>query len=204
MTWSGIRTSVPSTLRTSAHEALATSRSFAAATSSDPPQPARHSRPRATIRRYIMSSFPRAWAAPSAAARMCSKVNPHKKSLVQGDWIIERFRTCPEQAKSRHDSGDDTGMTNAASERWMVRGRLLLALCLVPWACTAANTPAQNLAYERWAKCGGAFVQLQRVDLDGRISFTFSDASRRAAVLQCLTETGRAGPTLPEPRANPL
>jgi len=38
-------------------------------------------------------------------------------------------------------------------------------------ACTIANTPQQDVAYARWAKCNVPFVQLDRVDLDGRITF---------------------------------
>jgi len=74
----------------------------------------------------------------------------------------------------------------------------LLAIAL--GACASADTPQQSLAYERWARCSSAFVQLERVDLDGRISFQYSDASTRQQVLQCLGEAGRGGPPLPEPR----
>src|SRR5437899_11687010 len=37
-------------------------------------------------------------------------------------------------------------------------------------ACAIANTPRQDLAYARWAKCNAPYVQLDRVDLDGRIT----------------------------------
>ena len=79
--------------------------------------------------------------------------------------------------------------------------RVLLALSLILCACTTANTPQQNLAYERWAKCRSPFVQLERVDLDGRVTFRFSDASGRQEVFACFAEAGRVGPPLPEPRA---
>ena len=67
-------------------------------------------------------------------------------------------------------------------------------------ACTIANTPQQDLAYARWAKCDSSFpVVLERVDLDGRITFRYSAEGGRQGVLQCLADAGRAGPSLPEP-----
>lgn len=74
-------------------------------------------------------------------------------------------------------------------------------LALALGACATANTPQQNLAYERWAKCSAAYVQLERVDVDGRISFMVSDSAGQQEVFRCLAEAGRAGPPLPEPRA---
>jgi hypothetical protein len=72
-------------------------------------------------------------------------------------------------------------------------------VALVVGACTIANTPQQDLAYARWAKCDSSFpVMLERVDLDGRITFWLSSA-RSHEVLQCLAEAGRTGPPLPEP-----
>jgi hypothetical protein len=65
-------------------------------------------------------------------------------------------------------------------------------------ACAIANTPQQDLAYARWAKCNAPYVQLDRVDLDGRIRFRFSNMGGEQAVLQCLAEAGRTGPPLPE------
>jgi hypothetical protein len=66
-------------------------------------------------------------------------------------------------------------------------------------ACGIANTPQQDLAYTRWAKCNASLfpLELERVDLDGRITFRFSPNSQD--VLLCLTEAGRIGPPLPEP-----
>ena len=66
-------------------------------------------------------------------------------------------------------------------------------------ACATANTPQQNLAYERWSKCAVAYVQLERIGLDGRITFQFSNAVDRNAVVQCLAEVGRTGSPLPAP-----
>ena len=81
-----------------------------------------------------------------------------------------------------------------------IAGSSCLALAL--GACTAAaNTPQQNLAYERWARCKAAYVQIEHVSLDGRITFQFSNSADRQAVVQCLTEAGRSGSPLPEPVA---
>ena len=66
-------------------------------------------------------------------------------------------------------------------------------------ACAIANTPQQDLAYARWAQCNASFAQLERVDLDGRITFRFTNAAERREILQCLAEAGRTGPSLPEP-----
>ncbi len=66
-------------------------------------------------------------------------------------------------------------------------------------ACAIANTPQQDLAYARWAKCNSSSipVELERVDLDGRITFRFGPGGQE--VWQCLAEVGRTGPPLPEP-----
>ena len=79
-----------------------------------------------------------------------------------------------------------------------IAGSSCLALALGACA-TAANTPQQNLAYERWARCKSAYVQIEQVSLNGRITFQFSNAADRNAVVQCLTEAGRTGSPLPEP-----
>ena len=73
------------------------------------------------------------------------------------------------------------------------------AFALVLGACAIANTPQQDLAYARWAQCNASFAQLERVDLDGRITFRFSSAGGRQEIQQCLAEAGRTGPPLPEP-----
>jgi hypothetical protein len=65
-------------------------------------------------------------------------------------------------------------------------------------ACAIANTPQQDLAYARWAKCNAPYVQLEHVDLDGRITFWLSNGKSQE-VLQCLAAASRTGPLLPEP-----
>ena len=72
-------------------------------------------------------------------------------------------------------------------------------LTLALGACATANTPQQNLAYERWARCGQPGAQLQGIDLSGRITFIFSNASALDETRRCLAEAGQAGSPLPEP-----
>jgi hypothetical protein len=74
-----------------------------------------------------------------------------------------------------------------------------LALALA--ACATTNTPLQDLAYERWARCASPYTQLERVDVDGRITFLVTNSSTRQEVDRCLADAGRAGQSLPEPRA---
>jgi hypothetical protein len=79
----------------------------------------------------------------------------------------------------------------------VVVGSCGVALFLV--ACGIADTPQQNLAYARWAKCNSTSGTLERVDLDGRIIFRYTTAGDREEIVQCLAEAGRTGPPLPEP-----
>ncbi len=68
-------------------------------------------------------------------------------------------------------------------------------LALILGACAIANTPQQDLAYARWAQSG----HLERIDLDGRITFRFTSPGGREEIAKCLAEAGRTGPPLPEP-----
>jgi hypothetical protein len=77
-------------------------------------------------------------------------------------------------------------------------GTCCLALAL--GACATANTPQQNLAYERWEKCRVPYTQLKDVGLDGGITFIVTNGGDRQDVLQCLAQANRTGPPLPEPR----
>ncbi len=75
--------------------------------------------------------------------------------------------------------------------KMVVVGSCGVVLFLV--ACGIANTPQQNLAYARWAKCSSTGT-LERVDLDGRIIFRYTTAGDREEIVQCLAEAGRPGP----------
>jgi hypothetical protein len=75
------------------------------------------------------------------------------------------------------------------------------ALTLALGGCATANTPQQELAYARWARCERPYTQLAGVGVDGRITFQVSSSSARQEVAQCLADAGRGGPLLPEPVA---
>ena len=80
--------------------------------------------------------------------------------------------------------------------------RVVVGLCgltLFLNACALANTPQQELAYTRWAKCNSTSGTLERVDLDGRITFRYTTAGDRQEIVQCFAEANRTGPQLPEP-----
>jgi hypothetical protein len=81
----------------------------------------------------------------------------------------------------------------------MKAGVWVCGLALFLGACVIVNTPQQDLAYARWAKCDSPYTALLRVDLDGRITFRVTSPGARQEILQCLAEAGRAGPPLPEP-----
>jgi len=72
-------------------------------------------------------------------------------------------------------------------------------LALFLGACAIANTPQQDLAYARWAQCNSPSGHLERIDLDGRITFRFTSPGGREEIAQCLAEAGRTGPPLPAP-----
>ena len=80
--------------------------------------------------------------------------------------------------------------------------RAALAAALFLTACaTTANTPAQNLAYDRWAKCNVPYSSLERIELDGRITFLASSSSVQEDVFRCLADANRTGQPLPPPIA---
>lgn len=75
------------------------------------------------------------------------------------------------------------------------------SLALALGACATANTPQQDLAYERWARCVSPYVTLQWVSPDGQIGFMVGNPADVRDVSQCLTEASRTGPSLPPPVA---
>jgi hypothetical protein len=68
------------------------------------------------------------------------------------------------------------------------------------------DSPEQELANRRWRECTSGLrdVQLQRVDVDGRIRFTYVAMNERDAALACLAAAARADRPLPEPVASAL
>jgi hypothetical protein len=73
---------------------------------------------------------------------------------------------------------------------------------LVTAGCAAlANTPAQDLAWSRWTICHARVtsIDIKTVQLDGRISFVYSEPGDNQTMLACLRQTGKDGPALPEP-----
>jgi hypothetical protein len=82
-----------------------------------------------------------------------------------------------------------------------------LIAALLLWGCGVSfkNTPEQELALGRWDGCESQVegVQLNRVALDGRISFWFDGPGSQQSMLTCLRLASKGGPSLPEPIADP-
>ena len=85
---------------------------------------------------------------------------------------------------------------------------MFLTTAVFRWFCVAlalsacatfANTPQQNLAYERWAQCSRPTVTLDSVSVDGQIRFLYANPVDRRDVAECLTEAARTGSPLPPP-----
>jgi hypothetical protein len=105
-------------------------------------------------------------------------------------------RSCEALRSAVDDAGHalrgNRRMTSAVS-RWF-------CLALALGACAAlANTPKQNLAYDRWAQCSRPSVTLKSVSVEGQIGFLYTDPADRRDVVQCLSDAGHAGPPLPPP-----
>ena len=74
----------------------------------------------------------------------------------------------------------------------------LLVLAMIETGCAGVrNTPAQDLAWERWKVCDHfAAITLQRIDLDGRLVVTgyeYEAASFTACVREAAAEQARRG-----------
>ena len=67
------------------------------------------------------------------------------------------------------------------------------------------DSPEQELANRRWKECAADLrdVKLDRVDVDGRIRFTYVSGNERDRVLACLRAPGESGRPLPEAVASP-
>ena len=68
------------------------------------------------------------------------------------------------------------------------------------------DSPEQELANRRWKQCAAELrdVKLDRVDVDGRIRFTYVAGNERDRALECLSAAGRSGTALPDPIASPM
>lgn len=66
------------------------------------------------------------------------------------------------------------------------------------------DSPEQELANRRWRECTSGLhdVKLDRVDVDGRIRFTYVALHERDTALACLAAAARADRPLPEPIAS--
>jgi hypothetical protein len=85
------------------------------------------------------------------------------------------------------------------------RTALLLLAAAVGAGCEyVRDTPEQELANRRWRECAGGLhdVKLERVDVDGRIRFTYVALNERNRALECLDAAARAGQPLPAPVAD--
>jgi hypothetical protein len=67
------------------------------------------------------------------------------------------------------------------------------------------DSPEQELARRRWKECAAELrdVKLDRVDVDGRIRFTYVAGNERDRALACLRAAGETGRPLPEALATP-
>ena len=79
------------------------------------------------------------------------------------------------------------------------RVRAVFVFALFLGACAIANTPQQNLAYARWAKCNSTSATLDRVGLDSGITFRYTAPGDREQIVQRFAEASRTGQSLPEP-----
>ena len=89
-------------------------------------------------------------------------------------------------------------MPRATAARVMASGILSL---LGAGCASVANTPAQDLAWNRWHACHAriAGTEIRTVQMDGRISFWYLGPGDRQAMIECLRQAATAGPALPEP-----
>ena len=97
-------------------------------------------------------------------------------------------------------------MRSKSARRWWLDPTPVVlaptALGLLMAACASLhNTPAQDLAWNRWTAC---HIQISGTDirtvlLDGRISFWSDGPADGLSMVDCLAQAGKNGPALPEP-----
>jgi hypothetical protein len=81
------------------------------------------------------------------------------------------------------------------------------ALSLLANGCASlANTPAQDVAWNRWGICQtqATGTAIRNVHLDGRIVFWYFGPGDRQVMLDCLRRAADTGRALPEPIAYQL
>ena len=77
----------------------------------------------------------------------------------------------------------------------------VLLLAVVGAGCEYfTDTPEQELANRRWRECAAGLhnVKLERVDVDGRIRFSYVTLVDRNRMVACLEAAGSDGRILPE------
>ena len=87
-----------------------------------------------------------------------------------------------------------------------VRGRswgIAVCVAMAVSACAGLrDSPEQELAYTRWSACEppSGLVDIDRVEPDGRIWFSYFVESERQKVITCLSKADQGGgPSLPTP-----
>jgi hypothetical protein len=99
-------------------------------------------------------------------------------------------------------------MTTRPSRRWRATSSLVIAtaalLALAAGCAPLSNTPAQDLAWNRWTLCHpqATGTQIRIVRSDGRISFWYTGPEDRRAMVDCIRLAAKDGPALPEPIAD--
>ena len=81
------------------------------------------------------------------------------------------------------------------------RTALLLTMAAVGAGCEyLQDSPEQALANRRWRECAAGLhdVKLERVDVDGRIRFSYVTLADRNRMVACLEAAGSDGRILPE------
>jgi hypothetical protein len=97
-------------------------------------------------------------------------------------------------------------MRSKSARRWWLDPtpvvRAPTALGLLMAACASLhNTPAQDLAWNRWTACHTQIsgTDIRTVQLDGRILFWSNGTADGLSMVDCLAQAGKNGPALPEP-----
>jgi hypothetical protein len=69
---------------------------------------------------------------------------------------------------------------------------LFLVMAASPGCATVGNSPAQDLAWERWQTCDRfSTISLERIDMDGRLIVT-GQAMEAAAFTACVRDSAAA------------